>query len=29
LLVERFVAGDVITPLIDAPPVDVAALLAP
>jgi Uma2 family endonuclease len=27
--VERFVAGDVITPLIDVPPVDVAALLAP
>jgi len=27
--IERFAAGDVITPLIDVPPVDVAALLAP
>jgi Uma2 family endonuclease len=27
--VERLVAGDVLTPLIDVPPVDVAALLAP
>ena len=27
--VERFVAGDVITLLIDVPPVDVSALLAP
>jgi Uma2 family endonuclease len=27
--VERFAAGDVITPLIDVPPVDVSALLAP
>ena len=26
--VERFVPGDTITPLIDVPPVDVAALLA-
>lgn len=26
--VERFVPGDLVTPLIDAPPVDVAALLA-
>jgi Uma2 family endonuclease len=26
---ERFVAGDTITPLIDVPPVDVSALLAP
>jgi Uma2 family endonuclease len=27
--VERYVAGDVITPLIDVPPVDVSALLVP
>jgi Uma2 family endonuclease len=27
--VERFVAGDVIAPLLDVPPVDVASLLAP